>query len=399
MTTPSFDIVISGGGLVGSTLAHAINSRFPELKIAIVEAVPIDAEHQPSFDSRAIAIAHGSMQLLDKYGLWQQVKAYAEPIGKIHISDRGHIGKSYLTAGQFNIAALGYVLEVRHLGAVLNQALKEKANIKWYCPNTITEVETGQNDVAITLQDDMQLCGKLLLIADGGQSATRSLVNINQRIDDYNQCAVIANVACQKPHQGIAFERFTEFGPMALLPLTEQRYSLVWCVRPEQVEEMMALDDEAFIERLQNAFGYRAGVLVKAGKRVSYPLMLNLTDDLVGHRFALIGNASHTIHPIAGQGFNLGMRDIDGMVEVIAEHRGDIGSFVMLNQYKHSRVDDLNQVVTMTDSLVRLFSNDSKLMALGRTLGLLSLQTIDCLKQPIAFQSMGLNAKRAQEVK
>lgn len=394
-----FDIVIAGGGLVGATTALAIAKTCPEYSIAVVEAVKPDDSNQPSFDSRAIAIAQGSKQLLEHYGLWQGVKAHAEPISKIHVSDRGHIGKSYIKAGQFNFAALGYVLEVRHLGYKLHQDLKAFEQVKWFCPNKIVEIEQHQDTVDIKLQDSQVIKARLLLVADGGQSMTRQLVNIDNKISDYGQCAVIANVSIKKPHQGLAYERFTESGPLALLPLTDNRYSLVWCVPPDMVDTVLAWDDETFIEQLQSAFGYRAGRLTKVGKRFSYPLTLTLANELTAHRVALVGNASHTIHPIAGQGFNLGMRDIDAIVAMVERFNHDVGSFEALNYYKQCRVDDLNRVVTMTDSLVRLFSNPYKLMALGRTMGLIGMQLFDCLKQPIAYQSMGLNSKRQSTFK
>lgn len=390
MTHSGFDIVIAGGGLVGATMALAIAKAHPALSIAIVEAVAADADNQPSFDSRAIAVSKGSMSLLNQYGLWQGVKQHAEPIEKIHVSDRGHIGKCYINAEQFNLPALGYVLEVRHLGASLPNELSAYGQVQWFCPNKIVQIDQHQDHVDVTLQNGDAISGKLLLVADGGQSTTRQLVNIDNTVNDYEQCAVIANVAIEKPHKGVAFERFTETGPLALLPLSENRYSLVWCVKPEQVESVLAMDDETFINQLQKSFGYRAGVLVKAGKRTSYPLALTLANDLVSHRVALVGNASHTIHPIAGQGFNLGMRDIDAVVKMLERFGDDVGGFDALNYYKQSRTADLNKVVTMTDSLVRLFSNDNKLLALGRTCGLLGMQLFDELKQPIAYQGMGM---------
>lgn len=389
----AFDIVISGGGLVGATTALALSLHCPQLSIAVVEPIEPSNENQPSFDSRSIALAQGSANLLNQYGLWQNLSAHACAINKIHVSDRGHLGKSYIKAEQFNLSALGYVLEVRHLGFELHNAVNANENISWFCPNKIVQVEQHTEHVKTTLDDDTQLTAKVLLVADGGLSPTRQLLHIDNCTDDYGQHAIIANIAIDKPHQGVAFERFTENGPIALLPLTQNRYSLVWCVKPEDTQMMMSWSDEVFLAQLQHSFGYRAGVLTKAGKRSCYPLSLSLAKEIIGHRVALIGNASHTIHPIAGQGFNLGMRDIAALSMVISRFIDDPGTFEALNTYKQHRIEDLNKVVGMTDTLVRLFSNDSKLMALGRTMGLIGMQLFDCLKQPIAYQGMGLNVK------
>lgn len=389
------DIVIAGGGLVGASQALAIAQSNPQLSIEIIEAVPPASDNQPSFDSRAIAVANGSKDLLASYGLWSALQHKVEPIVDIQVSDRGHIGKSYLSAQQFNLSALGFVLEVRHLGAILMNKLAAFANVQWRCPDKISAITEHAEHLTLTLDSKKQLQTKLLLVADGGQSTTRQLLNIDNKVTDYHQAAVISNVSIDDAHQGRAFERFTESGPIALLPLSENRFSLVWCVPPSEVEPMMAWSDQQFVDQLQSAFGYRAGRLVKSGKRFSYPLALTLADSIVGHRVALVGNASHTIHPIAGQGFNLGLRDVEAMRAIIQQTVADgqdIGGFAALRQFQQARTQDLHHVVTMTDSLVRLFSQSNRALALGRTMGLLTMQLFDDLKQPLAFQAMGFNA-------
>ncbi|MFT4926440.1 MAG: 2-octaprenyl-6-methoxyphenol hydroxylase [Phenylobacterium sp.] len=399
----AFDIVIAGGGMVGASQALAISQSNPQLSIAIVEAVTATSDHQPSYDSRAIAVARGSKVLLDSYGLWPALQDYGEAICDIQVSDRGHIGKSYLSAQQFNLSALGYVLEVRHLGAVLLDKLKSAANIRWFCPDTINHIEQQPDQLKLTLSSKQVIQTKLLLAADGAQSLARQMVKISNTVTDYDQVAVITNISIDQSHQGRAFERFTEFGPIALLPLSdasfssggsaEQRFSLVWCVRPDKVDGLMALDETAFLNQLQQAFGHRAGRFIKAGKRFSYPLTLTKADSIVGHRVALIGNSSHTIHPIAGQGFNLGLRDVEVMRQVISQaldNGEDIGSFATLRQFQQHRQQDLDNVITMTDSLVKLFSQSSKTLALARTMGLLTMQLFDCLKQPLVNQATGI---------
>jgi 2-octaprenyl-6-methoxyphenol hydroxylase len=418
MTPQSFDIVIAGGGLVGATLALALSQSVPYLSIAIVEAVSPNSNNQPSFDRRTLAIAQGSRALLEDYGVWSRVKEHAEPIHKIHVSDRGHIGKSYLKAEQFNLSALGFVVEARHLGKQLIDSLEprspelnkehspelnkehslepSKKNVMWFCPAKIAKINEHQDHLNLTLDNDQILQAKLLLVADGGQSQTRQLLKIDNHVSDYHQAAIIANVEVKNGHDNQAFERFTKSGPMALLPLTNNRYSLVWCVEPDIVDSMLAWHDEQFLAELQSAFGYRAGELIKVGNRFSYPLALNVANDIVSHRVALVGNSSHTIHPIAGQGFNLGMRDIEALRQLITQctrDGQDIGSYAALRQYQQMRQQDLDRVINMTDSLVRLFSNDNKMLALARTMGLLTMQMFDNLKQPLANQAMGFNKK------
>ncbi|MFT5162316.1 MAG: 2-octaprenyl-6-methoxyphenol hydroxylase [Alteromonadaceae bacterium] len=397
-----YDIVIAGGGLVGASVALAISQTNPQLRIAIVEAVPPSAENQPSYDSRAIAVAHGSRILLDDYGWWSALKHKVEPIVDIQVSDRGHIGKSYLTASQFNLAALGYVLEVRHLGQILIERLKAFRHVQWFCPDSIGAIDTFPSHLTLTLSSEKKLRARLLLVADGGQSLTRQRVNIDNHSSDYGQCAVITNISISQPHQNRAFERFTEFGPMALLPLSGDRYSLVWCVTPNKVQPLLDCDEQQFLAQLQQAFGYRAGQFVKAGQRFSYPLTLTLAKEITSHRVALMGNASHTIHPIAGQGFNLGLRDVEAIRQCINSaliNGQDIGEFATLAQFSQLRQQDMNQVVGMTDTLVRLFSNSDKALALGRTMGLLTMGLFDCLKQPLAYQAMGVKSKLMKGVK
>ena len=392
-----FDIVISGGGLIGATLALVLAEAIPSYTIAIVEPVPLKSDAQPSFDSRCLAIAQSSKQLLASFGLWPALRQYAQPIEHIHVSDRGHIGKTYLHADRFNFSALGYVLEVQDIGNVLADKLSQTANVHWFSPNKIAALETFEQHQVITLDDGQIISAKLLLGADGGNSSTRKLLNIDCRNDDYEQMAVIANVGIKDSHQNWAYERFTEFGPIALLPMNlspanNARYSLVWCQNSDNAKQLMASTAEQFIDKLQQAFGFRAGQFVEVSKPVCYPLVLSLAEDMVAHRAALVGNSSHTIHPIAGQGFNLGLRDIAALSSILSKSdSSELGTFGQLHRYNNARSKDLSQVVNMTDALVRLFSNDSRLMALGRTVGLLTMQMIDDLKFPLGQQAMGFN--------
>lgn len=391
MMANQFDVVIAGGGMAGSTLAWALLQALPELRIAIVEqqAEPIS---KASFDSRSIALAAASCQLLAQWQLWRELKPDTCAIEQILVSDRGHFGKTRLSAAEYQLDALGYVAEVEHIGALLANKLANCRGLTRFTPNVIAQLQPMIDAQHITLNDGTTLQAKLLVIAEGGQSPSRSLAGFNVTERQYGQQAIIANLALDAPHQQRAFERFTEHGPIALLPLTAQRYSLVYTAADSSVPLLMQLDDTAFVEHVQQAFGYRAGIFTATGKRVCYPLSLRLSGDIVRHRVALLGNSLHNLHPIAGQGFNLALRDIAQLVAQIQARPDTIGSYAMLRGYQQLRSKDIATVSTATDALVRLFSNRSRLMALARNTGLLAMTLCDELKRPLAEQAMGFRS-------
>lgn len=388
---PLFDIVISGGGMAGSTLAWALLQANPALKLAIIEQ-QAETISQASFDSRSIALAAASVDLLQQWGLWADIKPKACAIEHIHVSDRGHFGKTRLSAAEYQQQALGYVLEVEHLGALLSEKLAGYKQLQRFAPNTLAAITPTQQQQVLTLNDGTVLQAKLLLIAEGGLSPSRSLAGFGVLERQYQQHAVIANLALAEGHQHTAFERFTKHGPIALLPLTKQRYSLVYTATPDEAARLMQLDDTTFVAQVQQAFGYRAGIFSGAGSRASYPLSLRVSGDIVRHRTALLGNSLHNVHPIAGQGFNLALRDIAELVRQVNAAPHDIGGYAMLRAYQQARQLDINTVTTATDALVRIFSNRSRLMALARNTGLLALTLCDELKRPVAEQAMGLRS-------
>lgn len=373
---PLFDIVISGGGMAGSTLAWALLQANPQLKLAIIEQ-QAEAISKTSFDSRSIALAAASVDLLQQWGLWRETQQKACAIEHIHVSDRGHFGKTLLSAAEYRQQALGYVLEVEHLGALLSQKLAGCKQLKRFAPNTITAITPAQQHQMLVLNDGTVLQAGLLVIAEGGLSPSRSLAGFSVQERQYQQHAVIANLALQQAHQHKAFERFTEHGPIALLPLTCQRYSLVYTTTPQDAHRLMQLDEAAFVAQVQQDFGYRAGVFSGAGSRACYPLSLRVSGDIVHHRTALLGNSLHNVHPIAGQGFNLAVRDIAELVRQVKSARHDIGGYTMLRAYQQARQQDISTVTTATDALVRIFSNRSRLMALARNTGLLAMTLCD----------------------
>jgi 2-octaprenyl-6-methoxyphenol hydroxylase len=405
--TKQFDIVISGGGLSGALMALSLidckNEKGKPLSIAIVEANPVLKDPSLTFDDRVLALSHGTATYLQSLGLWQQLKSIAEPIKNIHISDRGFYGKARLYADSHQVNALGFVVEMSLLGQALLARLKEKnklsGNLTWFTPDKISDITWQDKHVELTLNSETKLNAKLLLACDGVNSACRKLANISVQESDYGQSALIANVCTAIPHDNLAFERFTETGPIAMLPLSKQgsatndsRCSLVWTLPPEQADKMQALNDKQFQSELESAFGSWLGAITHVGKRDIFPLKLLMADEQVYHRMALIGNASHTIHPIAGQGFNLGVRDVNQMAELIKKslkNNQDIGQFSALSEYAAQRKLDHSQVIGLTDSLVTLFSNKLPPLVVGRNVGLKVMNYLSPLKNALVRKTMG----------
>lgn len=424
-----FDVIISGGGLSGSLMALSLSKLTQNdgrlLSIAIVETLPFDqtspADENALFDARVLALSHGSAKYLAKQGVWQYLKGDASAITTIDISDRGHFGKARLAAKEHGVNALGYVIDMALIGKAQLKALNDNSqnNIHWFSPDSIVDIEwKGQDEIAtdkaqitVTLNSGEILSATLLLGCDGVQSPVRKLANIEVTCDDYQQVALIANVTTSKAHHHKAFERFTEFGPIAMLPLNPlkqrkaslnnsvnglagdtSRCSLVWTMTPAQAEQIKSLSDDAFKEELERAFGSYLGAISQVGKRDTYPLVLLQAERQTFHRMALVGNASHTIHPIAGQGFNLGLRDVAVMAELIKNALAadqDIGGFSLLHAYQTNRAKDQQQVIQLTDSLVTLFANDLPPLVLGRNIGLQALNVISPFKNALVKKTMG----------
>ncbi|KFI21784.1 2-octaprenyl-6-methoxyphenyl hydroxylase [Nitrosococcus oceani] len=395
---PDYDLLIAGGGLIGSGLALAL-ARQP-LRIGIIEAVPPATHEQPSFDSRAIALAFGSRQIFEGIGCWPAIAPKTTPIRHIHISDRGHFGVTRLEAAQASLPALGYVVEARALGQTIYQGLKNFSQVELLSPARVINInsEPAQIQIQIVSQGRIRtLSTRLLIAADGGSSLVRQLLQIPVQRKDYGQTAIIANVATERPHEYTAFERFTNTGPLALLPLGEKRSNLVWTVKNTQVPYLAAVDNETFLAHLQQRFGQRLGHFTRIGKCHIYPLQLLRSQQLLAHRAVLIGNAAHNLHPVAGQGFNLGLRDIAALAQTLADaHKAghDLGAPETLTAYTQWRQWDQHLIARSTDILVRLFSNDYAGLSLARGLGLTALDLLPPLKRRLMRQATGLAGRQ-----
>lgn len=382
-----FDVLIVGGGMAGASLAIALKES--QLKIGLIEAKSLETDSQPSYDDRGIALSYGSQRIFDTMGIWSHIAQHASPIHHIHVSERGRFGVTRLSAEQEQVPALGQVITARHLGHSLNRQLLQLNNLTLFCPATVTSVLTETDKVKVILGNGATLETKLIVAADGRDSTIRHCLKLGAWEQDYNQVAVTANISTDKPHQAWAYERFTASGPMALLPMTDKRSSLVWTVKAGEQELLLAMSEQAFLKQLQSEFGYRAGRFTRVGQRNSHPLILMQTDMPVQPRIVFIGNAAHSLHPIAGQGFNLGLRD----VAVLAEHlfnAKDCGAAELLKNYQDQRQQDQDQVVKSTDHLVKLFSNNIPVLGHLRGAGLTLVEAMPVMKHWLATKSMGL---------
>jgi 2-octaprenyl-6-methoxyphenol hydroxylase len=389
-----YDLIIVGGGMVGASLVLALSGR--GLRVALIEAYEADAEGQPSYDDRAIALAYGSRRIFDAIGVWPALERLVEPIHDIHVSDRGHFGAARLHAVDERVPALGYVVTARELGRVLLDRLHRDAAVDVFAPARVLGFEDRGDSVAVEMERGgltTSLRCRMLVAADGGNSIIREQLDVPVVRWQYGQSAIVTNVTPTRPHGNVAYERFTDTGPVALLPMTDQRCAVVWSVCDEQVERVLQLDDDAFLAAFQRRFGYRLGRFVRAGRRSAYPLSLLRARDSVRGRVVIIGNAAHTLHPIAGQGFNLGIRDVAALAEVVDDAfsaGGDIGAAHVLDRYRRWRTTEQRNVALATDGLARLFSNPLGIVRLGRNVGLLAMEFLPGAKHPLARGAMGL---------
>ncbi|GAL19389.1 2-octaprenyl-6-methoxyphenol hydroxylase [Vibrio maritimus] len=389
-----YDVVIAGGAMAGATLAMALDSSTNHaLKIAVVEPYAQGNAAHPGFDARSIALSYGSVELLKRYDLWRLIEDHATPITHIHVSDRGHAGMTDFHADKEGLDAMGYVVELAEVGQRFSDELANRSNIDFFCPSAVTHLVQQQDKVVIDLTSDdgdQQLQAKLVVAADGADSAICQAVGLNQEIRDFNQVAVIANVLTSEAPNGRAFERFTEHGPLALLPMSQSRSSLVWCLPPEEAADVQSLSESAFVEKLQQAFGWRLGRFTRVGSVVSYPLLLKHRPQIVSHRVAAVGNAAQTLHPIAGQGFNLGIRDIATLVDSLLENLIDVGEYANLTRFQAQRQSDRELTITMTSGLVHVFSNDLLTIRVARNLGLAMMDNFPRLKTPVFNRALGV---------
>jgi len=386
-----FDVAIVGGGMVGASLAAALAGS--GRRVLLVEGTAFDSAAQPSFDERTTALGNASRRIFEGLGVWPALVGQAGVIRTIHVSDAGRFGFARLRAHEQGIDAFGYVIANRLIGAALWQRLTSAPDLAIRVPARIEAMHIGSDAVDLTIVDEHggreHARARLVVGADGAHSAVREAAGIQAGVEDYRQIAVVANVATDRPADGTAYERFTRRGPMALLPLHDRSYALVWTSEPERAAKILAFDDAQFLQELQASFGWRAGRFVRVGRRASYPLKLTRSTSSVAGRAVLIGNAAQALHPVAGQGFNLGLRDAAMLAELIAGTPGDPGAPELLERFARWRAVDRSGVIRFTDGLVKLFSDERPGIGLARDLGLLPFDVAPPAKSALARVSAG----------
>lgn len=388
------DIAIIGGGLVGASLALALQqgARQRGWRIHLIEPFIPGGDYQPSYDARASALSYGTCQLYRRLGIWPCIAERAEPILQIHVSERGRFGATRLDARSEGVPALGYVVENAWIGRCLWQALDDQVVVR-DCPAEVERMHASGAGYRLQLADGRELDCGLAILADGGRSGLREQLGIEVHRRGYEQSAVIANVTPGIAHAGQAFERFTSDGPVALLPLADNRCALIWS-RPEGDARALAeLPDRAFAQALEKAFGYRLGGFRQVGERHLYPLALVEACEQVRSGLVMLGNAAHSLHPIAGQGYNLSLRDAMALAEALLQSCAAPGDLATLNAYREAQRLDQRLTMEFSDRLVRLFGYPGAAVAAGRGLGLVALDLLPPAKRGFARQAMGLAAR------
>jgi 2-octaprenyl-6-methoxyphenol hydroxylase len=390
-----FDLAIVGGGLVGASLAIALQAgaRQRGWNILLIESFAPGDSYQPSYDARSSALSYGTRLIYEQLGIWPTLSARAEPIRHIHVSDRGHFGSTRLQARDEGVPALGYVVENAWLGQCLWKALDRNV-VSWRCPAQVVGLQPLEDGYRLMLDDETQVDCALAILADGGRSGLREQLGIGIRQRTYDQSALIANVSPSQAHLGQAFERFTQDGPLALLPMPDNRCALVWTQPGMGAQRLAGLDERAFLAQLQEAFGYRLGSFRQVGARHVYPLVLIEAEEQVRPHLAVLGNAAHALHPIAGQGFNLSMRDVQALAETLLASQAGLGDFATLRGYQQRQQQDQALTIGFSDQVTRLFGSHQPLLAAGRNLGLLGLDLLPPAKRWFARQAMGLGTRQ-----
>ncbi len=388
-----YDLLIAGGGLAGNCLALALKNT--GLKIAIVEANTREQQYNSPAGDRALALAAGTVKMFERLGIWQGIHDSATAIKNIHVSDQGHFGKVRLSAQKEQVDALGYVITARDIEAHV-AGLVAEAGITLICPARLVGLMAGNSMINVSLkrgEEAFSVSAKLLVGADGGNSSVRKLLEIGQHVTEYRQTALVTTIKSSLSHNNIAFERFTRSGPLALLPVDKNHCAVVWTRSNEDAAALMSGSEADFLAELQQCFGYKLGEFSLVAPRRAFPLSLIRAENMTAARTVIIGNAVHQLHPVAGQGFNLGLRDVVQLAEMIIrqhEARQDIGSADFLSAYSNARQKDHDRTISFTDGVVRIFSNDWLAISAARNIGLALMDHLPAAKTLLTRHAMGL---------
>ena len=386
-------VTIVGGGLAGASLACALETL--DLDITVLEATPLEQTDQPSFDERTIALTFSSRHVLEGIGIWPEIAMGAGPIHRIHISNRGHAGFTRLDRDLIGTDALGYVVPTRILGQALTERLRYSTRIDYRCPAQARRIDPDPKGTGIHVDvSGEKIASSLVVLAEGGRSPLAKFVGLKVQEKQYGQEALVGIVGVDRDQDATAYERFTRHGPLALLPLDSRRFALAWTLPQQEAREMLTLPQNVFLKALQETFGDRAGLFNRCDRLQVYPLRRAELENPVGERLVALGNAAHVVHPVAGQGFNLGLRDVAHLAEELSRGLGegeDIGSPEILDRYGRSRQRQAKRVLRFTDGLLQIFANEYPGLSMGRNLALNLLEVFPPAKRVLLKRTAGLS--------
>ena len=398
-----YDIFISGAGMVGTSLALALAPT--GLKIGIIDIATLKHKEQSTFDVRGITLSLSSKRIFENLGLWQRLQQDAYPIKHIHISEQGRFGVTRLHADEANVEHLGYVVVASALGKVIRSELANYNNIEFICPAELRRfqnIPTGMQIIWDQEGEERTATTGLLIGADGTNSTVRRLAGINTKRHDFKQTAFVSSVTTEKANNATAYERFTTHGPVALLPIGENRSVLVYVVNTDESYLYQSMDDETFIQHVQAEAGRRLGSIINISERRSYPISYQAAEMHYQNHLLLLGNAAHTLHPNAAQGFNLGLRDAAGFVDAVNHGLASglsINNIQILENYFQSREADQNRITHFTNGLAKCFYNRLPILDMGKSLAMLMLDVIPPIKKPFMHNAMGLMGRQPELVR
>ncbi len=405
-----YDVVIIGAGMVGLSLACMLEKSAPmqPAKILLLESshLATDKARQPGFDARSTVLSYGTIRQLQRLGLWEKLEHFACPITTIHVSDQGRFGQALISAEAQKVPALGQVLENQPVGRLLNQVLLESEQVESLSPVQVKHIQHEATQASLLCHaegNEFLIRSSLVVLAEGGRSGLCESLGISRQQKDYKQVGIIANLAFSEPHHNVAYERFTPSGPLAILPLNDfeglHRAALIWTQAAEDYQAVLQLGDEAFLQKLQQEFGHRLGTISKVGERHIFPFMLQQASEQIRHNLVLLGNTAHTLHPVAGQGFNLAFRDALCLAENIAESfrlGQSPGAYARLEKYVQLVSPDQRHTIGFSHYLTSLFSSEQELLGMSRKFGLIGIDLLPALKNILSRQAMGLGNPAAE---
>lgn len=392
------DIAVIGAGMVGLSLTHLLAPAIKQgLSVTLIERHAVEAKNSdiPSFDGRGTAISYGSQQILQKIDVWKHLSR-ACPIEHISVTDQGHIGQMNMHASEMDCPALGYIVENAQLGEGLLQNIPEHQLLD---DTEVLAIKPCATGMQLSFQDKPELNAKLVILADGNRSGLASQLGIVHEKQSYGQQALVTRIHTDAAHQNWAYERFCQQGPVAFLPLGEQDFMVVWSIDNAQVQAMMKLPDEDFLALLKDKIGDRLGEFLSVGECHHYPLTLSLAKEQIRSRLVLLGNSAHALHPVAGQGFNLALRDTVNLSNKLNQaylQEQDLGSFSLLESYLKEQAFDQKSITTASDLLPKLFTHSNPMVAYGRNMGLLAMNFMPHTRKAFTKYAMGLAQSKAR---